>query len=94
MPLDESTTGTTLEDELVLACAGSLHKRPAPPKYFLHRYYEKNDQLYYVVEADTPADTYLVENCGTEYTMWIDGEYLRKEVNWISKSRKSRSLGG
>jgi hypothetical protein len=71
-------------------CAGLVQKTPLlKARARMHRYFIRNGRLYYILEVRTLEDIYLIENCGTECTMWVSGYYLSKGVKWIARSRSS-----
>jgi len=77
-----------IEDHPATGCAAVVPKTPINrAKARNHRYLIKNGRLYYVVEIDHAADIYKIENCQTNFTMWVSGVYLSKGVRWIARSR-------
>jgi hypothetical protein len=81
-----------IEDESARPCAAFGRRRARrlrAPKVMVHKYYTVNDRLYFVLDADMDSDIYWVENSETEFTMWVTGTYLREEVTWVARNRRS-----
>jgi hypothetical protein len=69
-----------------MACAAFGAEAAALPKVKLNRYFVKNERLYYIrtITHGVNYSAYFIENCETDYTMWVSGSFLTgKEVTWI-----------